>query len=258
MLAPFEASWLKIARARCHLEELEAAISAYLANDPVSIIVEEWKAKTDFPTDAWTARIRKSVPPYLSVIIGDAIHNLRTALDLTANDLVRVRALNTKGVYFPFADSESGLDEMIKLKNFNRAGPEAVSVLKFLKPFRGGNAGLRALHDLDVADKHQALVPILGTAVFDLSRHLPGADDGTKAQLKQWSTKIDHDGQEVMIIPSGWGPRRGVLIEANYVLWTWLSPSDVKAGGHEILPFLKELARIVENIVGEFSRISKI
>lgn len=85
---------------------------------------------------------------------------------------------------------------------------------------------------------------------------VPNADDGTKAQLKQWSTKIAHDGQEVIIMPEGWGPRKGTVIKADYVHWSQLKPIDEKSGGHEVVALMSEFARIVENIVSEFERIS--
>jgi hypothetical protein len=258
LLAQFEAPNHKISRARKHIDELEVAVANYLALNPVQIVVEQWKAQIPWPTDAWTARIRKPVPPEFGLMIGDAVHNLRTALDLCANDLVRSKGKSTKGVYFPFADSKDGLDEMIKRKNFNRAGPVAVEALKFCAPYRGGNIGLRSLHELDIADKHQALVPVLGTAVFDFSGLVPNADDATKAQLKQWSTTIERDGQEVIIIPNGWGPRQGTVIKADYVLWIRVDPGNAESGGHEVVLYLRELARITENIVGEFERISHL
>ena len=47
---------------------------------------------------------------------------------------------------------------MIKEKNFHRAGPDAVALLKKFEPYRGGNNLLRGLHDLDIEDKHKALI----------------------------------------------------------------------------------------------------
>ena len=49
-------------------------------------------------------------------------------------------------------------------KNFDRAGPDAVRLLRTYRPCTGGNATLRALHDLDVQDKHQAFIPAISTA----------------------------------------------------------------------------------------------
>lgn len=257
MLLPvFEAPRLKIARARRHIVELEQATRDYLDSKPVVIVVERWSQPFFVPTSAWTARIKRDVPPDLSAILGDIVHNLRTALDLLANDLVRKAERNPTAVYFPFSHTKEELTEQIKKKHFDRAGERAVEFLKFVEPYRGGNVGLRAIHDMDVADKHQALIPILGTAVLDLSSRLgQHADAATKDQLRKWSTRIARDGQELVIMPEDWGPRQGTVIEANYVLWTRLNPKDVESGGHEVVWLMRELARVVENVVEEFAKL---
>ncbi len=104
-----------------------------------------------------------AVPGDPEAVIGDCTHNLRAALDLMACDLVRAAGGNDKHVYFPFAHQEADLEKMIKEKNFDRAGDDAVTLLKSFKPHRGGDELLRAMHDLDIEDKHKALI-ITGTS----------------------------------------------------------------------------------------------
>jgi len=254
MIKPFEGSRLKINRARAHIDELSRETAAYLAREPVRIVVEEWEQVPS--NDSWKVRIREHVPSHLGVIVGDIGHNLRAALDLMANDLVRLAGRNPTGVYFPVAQSRDGLNEMIKQKNFNRAGAKAVDFLKDLKPYRGGNMAIRALHDINVADKHKTLTPVISTAVMDLSGLTPNADEGTKAQLKHWQSRIVDDGQDTVIMPNGWGPPRGTVIKADYLLWTFTNPADVKSAGYEIIGLFTEFARVVSEIVDEFERIS--
>ncbi len=47
---------------------------------------------------------------------------------------------------------------MIAKRHFDRAGTAAVQLLKELKPYKGGNVALRAIHDLNVRDKHRTLI----------------------------------------------------------------------------------------------------
>ena len=101
----------------------------------------------------------KSPPDELALVLGDAIHNLRATLDLLAAELVRRNGGSVKGVYFPFAASASELDEQIRSKKFHRAGEAAVQQVRRLAPYRGGNEALRGLHDLDIMDKHQLIIP---------------------------------------------------------------------------------------------------
>jgi FkbH-like protein len=91
MIAPFESAKLKIERANKHIQELELSISSYFAENPCALVVELFPEMNPIHNHAWIARIRKPVPLFLSAIIGDAVHNLRTALDLLACDLVDER-----------------------------------------------------------------------------------------------------------------------------------------------------------------------
>lgn len=115
----------------------------------------------------------KSYPTDLALVLGDAIHNLRTALDLLASDLARLNGKSPKGVSFPFASDASGLKKQIKKKNFDRAGPKAVQLLHKIGPHRDGNKALGGLHDLDLMDKHQLILPVLHAFRAD-KLHLKG------------------------------------------------------------------------------------
>ena len=100
-------------------------------------------------------------PEDLGAIIGDVVHNLRAALDLVACDMIRAvegKDANVYGVYFPVCQGADDLEGMIHTRQFHRAREQAVQVLRRLKPYRGGNAALRVIHDLDVQDKHRSLI----------------------------------------------------------------------------------------------------
>lgn len=170
----FAGSRTKLRRAVKFIAELNDELEAYnkraltaarldVTTDPPQIYVE-W---TGLSLDA-------------GAMLGDAIHNLRTSLDLMACELVRINNESDKGVHFPFADSVDRIDDQIKEKKFSRAGADAVELLKEFAPYKGGNVRLRAIHDLDVSDKHRAVletqksirVEISGSYdLDDLSRH---------------------------------------------------------------------------------------
>jgi len=147
--APFSASYLKLARARQFISELEVEQEKYKNSDPASGTVGitgeinlQWKAIGDWP----------------GAIVGDSIHNLRTALDLMACELARLNSQSDKKVYFPFCDNEAALPGIIECRNFDRCGQAAVDLLKRFAPYRGRNIGLRGIHDLDIQDKHTTII----------------------------------------------------------------------------------------------------
>src|SRR3990172_1903198 len=131
----FFSSKLKIERAKRHILELSNEIVSYLKTKPFRVVVEK---DPDSSNHLWTLRVKNEVPCHLSVIIVDAIHNLRASLDLLASDLVSMAGGNTKNVYFPFGDDADGLERMIKQKRLDRAGDDIVEIVRSLKPYRGG------------------------------------------------------------------------------------------------------------------------
>jgi hypothetical protein len=244
MVAPFDASKIKLERAAEHLQELESAATAYLNGKPCAIIVEPFPGGLyeAMGTQAWNARIRNPVPLKFSAIIGDVVHNLRTALDLLVCDLVRVNGKNAKQVYFPFCASVAELPRAIRDRNIRRAGPDVVRAIESLKPYSGGNNALRLIHDLDITDKHHALLPVLGAVSVPIGaifgKNLPPAS-------ANWSSVIDHDGQMVIGTPNYRNIPLGTEIPARFSLALEIGPGI----GY------RELSEVLHSLTQEANRV---
>ena len=242
MIAPFEASKLKLERAAELLQDFDREAIAYLNSNPCAIMVEPFPGMEAMKTQSWNARIRKPVPPRFSAIIGDAIHNLRTALDLLVCDLVKVNGKNPKQVYFPFCASAAELPRAIRDRNIHRAGADVVRVIESLKPYGDGNNALRLIHDLDIMDKHQALLPVLGAVSVPLGalfgRDLPPA-------AANWSSVIGHDGQMVIGTPDILRIPLGTEIPAQFFLALEIGPGLGYRQTTEILHSLAQEANRV-------------
>ena len=156
-LKRFDTSRLKLKRARYHIGDLQTQIQQYLMRGPIYLEIAEGTTQS---RQKWIVRVREEVPTDFAAIIGDVIHNLRAALDIMACELVRLNGESDDDVYFPFAKGAQHLEETIRSRNMHRASPQAIALLKSLKPYPGGNDPLRAIHDLDIIDKHQALIPV--------------------------------------------------------------------------------------------------
>lgn len=153
----FRGPKLKVNRAKRHISEINSEIRGFLERDPDVSVVESYRDAGQYTC---TYSFNDAVPDEWTTIIGDAIHNLRSALDHLAVDLVRLNNKSTKRVYFPFCDGRDSLECMIKNRHINRAAPDVVDIIRSLKPYHGGDEALRALHDLDIADKHAPLIDI--------------------------------------------------------------------------------------------------
>ncbi len=215
MIAPFEASKLKLERSAEHLQELERSAATYLSEKPCAIVVEQFPGMEAMKTQSWNAQIRKPVPMKLAALVGDVIHNLRSALDLLVCDLVKINGQNVANVYFPFCPSEKHLSDAIRDRKIFRAGSDVVRLIESMKPYKGGNIALRAIHDLDVTDKHQALLPVLSGVSLPLGQifktNLP-------PNVGHWQSLIDHDGQMIIGTPDILDIPLGTELPARFFL----------------------------------------
>jgi hypothetical protein len=163
----------KLARASQLIDEVDGLVSGYAG----AFLVPE---RVTPALGGLVVRILEGLPLEIEEISGDAIHNLRSSLDHLAVGLVSLNGKSSKGVHFPFSENADQLNEMIKRKNFHRASMESQDLLRELQPYRGGNFALRALHDMDIMDKHHELIPIfhagvmghveIGSMIFDQNR----------------------------------------------------------------------------------------
>lgn len=214
----FRWSRVKLKRAHKFIAEVEVGLATYNSSNPYSA---EW----DFSGAETALRInRKEVDPELLAALGDAVHNMRTALDLMASELVRLNGKNDKDVYFPFAASQNQFPDAIKKKNFHRAGNDAVALLNQFAPYKGGNERLRAIHDLDIEDKHKSILVTQVVPVEDL--------------------KIAY--------PLGAGSNPPVQIFPIEIAHNFLSPP---LAGLPLIKTLRELAELINEILNAFANM---
>jgi hypothetical protein len=221
------ASDTKSQRARRHLVELETEVGDFVASRPVKFNVEtiENSGGRSFNFHMHMAPVSENV----GAIVGDVIHNLTAALDLTAAEMVRVAGEDDTGVYFPFCENADDLDGMIKRRNFDRAGAEAVALLQTLKPYRNGNVALQVIHDLEIHDKHRALIPSAMSAASPI--------------VRMW----DEDGTiNPQIIGDPAAPNDIKI----------MFPNEVGLQGRELVPTLHELVQLVDDIVEAFRNLA--
>ena len=244
---PFDGAKLKIGRALKHAHDLKSEIDAYVSRDPAASFVQRDKHTGDYSV---VLKLREGVPAQLPAIFGDTVHNLRTALDLLANDLVSLAGVTPKNVYFPFAESEIALEQAIK-DRMKGAADDVLDIIRALKPYRGGNAVLRGLHDLDIMDKHKAVMKIgAGQGISPPMRK-------TVLQEKPFKILMEADWSALPTIPidmTGFKVRPGVEIIGKVVgpqIGVFLA-SGLPLGGQSILAAVTKMGRLVQSIVQTF------
>lgn len=148
---------VKLDRAKKHLNELIAVIQAFHATSPYELFMEEEPSTGDL---LYKVKVKRQVPIECAVIVGDVIHNLRTALDFVAWQLVLANGgTPTKDTAFPIAKDATTFASML-VKTLKGASPRAICFIRQLRPYQGGNELLWKLHSLDIVDKHHLILTV--------------------------------------------------------------------------------------------------
>lgn len=147
---------VKVERAKELLGSLIAEQRAYLDSDPYVVAT---KRDPESRRLIYYVESVRPVPLKLSALLGDTIHNLRSALDHLAYQLVLLGTGTTPSsqIYFPIAeDPAKYLDQ--RRRQLKGAKPAATATVDGLKPYKGGNDELWMLHRLNNIDKHRVLI----------------------------------------------------------------------------------------------------
>lgn len=215
----FAASRAKVERAKTFIAELVKEQERYAAQGVRASIAIDEKGQPQMKLE-WDGT---GLLP--GVILGDAVHNLRSALDLMASELAVIAEQNPDQTYFPFATSLHELRKSHKFKAFAKCGADCVRLLEEIAPYRGGNEALRALHDLDVRDKHRSLIPSENDIQFSFI--------GDLALDNPW----DH------------------TLKPQVEVLCYKFPPDAPLAGEQIVPTLERLTKSVEGILEAFATL---
>ena len=91
--------WAKLRRAGTHRETLARLVDEFQASEPYTLDHEPG----DKPDEvAYRLHIRREAPAEISTVVGDVLHNLRSALDSLAYEL----AVQSKGAALTNRESE--------------------------------------------------------------------------------------------------------------------------------------------------------
>jgi hypothetical protein len=179
---PLLGARLKIERARRHLSDLRTEIELYTAKRSIRL-----ETTADADTGLPIVRIRTSAsdrPPLrLALIAGDAVHNLRSALDHVAVALANAGTGSDRWTQFPiYADKQryegnesrllrgvsdtyrSRIEALQPYHARGLAGPE-YDVLDHRHPI-AKNVSIMLVDRLDIADKHNLLLPVVRLSPF--------------------------------------------------------------------------------------------
>jgi hypothetical protein len=159
---PLRDAWVKHARALEHIQALNAACGELVAAEP-----RPYRLAVAFEPDAdcHVVRFLELRPPdgQLGAMVGDAAHNLRSALDAAAWQLAirhdrKAAKASRWQVVFPLSRSEKAFRRHDALRFFDEPALTAIERLQpYDRPGRRHVEALRLLAALSNADRHRVL-----------------------------------------------------------------------------------------------------
>lgn len=259
--ANLEGARAKVERAKQHIRDLDAQRIAFLGDNPYRTTPE---FHPEYSATAYFLDEYAPIPEAISLVAGDALHNLRAALDYV------VYAFASKGLspaeraklYFPI--SKSAEDYNSESLGKTAGVPKYIKKrIDRLKPYKGGNDLLWGLHRLNIIDKHRLLVTV-GVNVTEVEMILDTAFLN-KAFPGMFTLPLDLPKQSYKFpAPKPISPMekdallygvKGNFEGDNHIDFTF----DIAIGevevfeGQLLVETLKELADLVESIVFQFS-----
>lgn len=149
---------LKLERAKQHVNDLNRQVNEYLSGNPFQLRIRESKKP---PQRLVYIKADAPIPDSFSLIIGDAAHNLRSALDHLCFAMVDGKAPKPDRVGFPFAKrGAEGLSGAINTRQMNVAPKYVVDEFHALKPYPHGDDYLFAVSALNERDKHHFILTV--------------------------------------------------------------------------------------------------
>jgi len=163
----FESSRLKIKWANQHILDVQRLVSAlpdlYEATVEINPVAGNPVIKHDLRDR--TERMNK-----LALLIGDAVHNLKCALDYAWIETLSLRApsLLTDFSKFPiYPDGDSLKGALVGREIDTTFGALYKLLISEIQPYSGANDAIYALHYLNIRDKHKLLTPIVEFAAIE-------------------------------------------------------------------------------------------
>jgi hypothetical protein len=155
----FDVPKLKVERASKHIDELEAWLTERNKVNAHANLVNKNAGNVSTSSIVFWADPKDSAN--ISVIVGDTVHCLRTALDVAVSEIVSAVGDDPEKppISFPMGNTRN---DHISTKHYGRvqrAFPKiAAALADIVKPYKTGNSLFWSLNQLDRKDKHRILI----------------------------------------------------------------------------------------------------
>ncbi len=248
-MACLDSARLKIKRAKKHILDLDTLIGNFCDSNPYAILAKPHRIPEINHTTLYMGEI-DSIPDIINLTIGDAVHNLRTALDHMAYQLVFANGRSSADhVHFPICDPCEKFTSAAHGGKIKGMSVGAKKLVRAVQPHVTGDNTLWYLHRLDIVDKHRLVI----TSNLDLAGWGVDIMKGNELWFEQGYTFSLEKGQEITNIPTTTYNRQKHE-DFKLILTITFGKSEVLEG-ESVLPTLHNMHTFVENLVGDFERL---
>jgi hypothetical protein len=249
---PLDSARLKVSRAWKHIEQLNVEGRAFIETQPYTLGSE----KADGDDDIWIVRaiVRRPIPEHWSLIFGDAVHNLRSALDHIVYQSAEVLGSGAvKQTQWPVVtDRDKGLPEndarLAHVPDFHRA--RIASYQPFANPAKFD--WLAKLDELDKADKHRVLGRTVGAPTGGKLTKSPGIIEVIPPRVPMQM----EDGAEILRVRLAPGtPVTEVSMQADFVLTAMFGFDKTYVATDGLRDWSYGVLKIIEAFAPEFEGV---
>jgi len=235
---------VKIERAKEHIGDLEAASRQFFDATPYSLLAEP-----DAEPGNYVLRIveRKKAPLRWSAIASDAIHNLRSSLDILWRFAIYGVKPTARKAYFPISETAHDFETRFHGEPKSANVKAAVDILKAAKPYKGGNDAFWYLNAIDIRDKHEMLT----LAVCAFRSLLVTAYPETTIQMRREDFLSPVEDGTIMCRLTGDIPSP-MDMQTQFVFEVAFGQGEILQG-EAVLPTLRQFADVVDGIVDAFT-----
>lgn len=162
---PFANAHLKVDRANYHIDEIGMRLKA--SSDSYGLGMHIIGSTGERTLGYYYSD--RSLRPDLALIVGDAFHNLHSALDIVWGGAVGNLSPHAVGNYtkFPIYPEETR-DQLKDRLLRKQLDPRLIDlVVDGVKSHREGDADILGLHKLDIVDKHVLLAPMVTATAIE-------------------------------------------------------------------------------------------
>jgi len=245
----------KLQRAYAHLEAFNNSINVWHNSQPYEILPHRETHDGVGYTAAWYIRQVKEFDPVWSLIVGDALFDMRSALDHLAFALAQAHCLaqqisiRERDVSFPIYTSDTDFKKS-GVTAISQMDPAVQAKIETLQPYnrpdRAYLVALGTLKALNDVDKHRRFV-LEGEAESSGGIHIGSAGPAamrTGYRVAAFKATLSGVGSETKIMEFGWPmavPRPEMNVEAKLTFHPTLAKTSRVVPGARVMDVLVDI-----------------